>query len=71
MEDRLIPISDAYQHIGFRKSKVYRFIADGKLQALKIGSRTFLKKSEIDRFLNENSTPFGNSVNQPSNQVAA
>ena len=56
---KLIPIGRASDIIGFKRTTLYERIKRGELQAVKVGTRTFLTDREIDRFRRENSKILG------------
>jgi len=52
-EVNAFPLVPAAKYIGISKPTIYRLINRGALQAKKIGGRTVVLRSELDRFLRE------------------
>ena len=50
---RLYTLKEAREFTGLCKSAAYVLIKAGRLQAIKIGGRTLIKGSEIQRFVND------------------
>jgi excisionase family DNA binding protein len=48
-EKEFLSVEDTCQLIGASRWTIYRLIADNKISATKIGSRTIIKRSEIDK----------------------
>jgi len=48
-QKEFLSVEDTCQLIGASRWTIYRLIADNKLTAAKIGSRTIIKRSEIDK----------------------
>jgi excisionase family DNA binding protein len=44
-------IPEAAEAIGIKRARLYQMIAAGMITAHKIGARTVVKRTEIDRFL--------------------
>jgi excisionase family DNA binding protein len=67
---KLLTFEQALPYLGLRKSKIYLEIAAGRLQATKIGRSTFLKESEIVRYIEANAKPLGTgeAIEGASNQ---
>ena len=51
--DRLIPIRAAFALIGVRPTKGYDLVTKRQLAAVRVGARTFVRQSELERFLEE------------------
>jgi excisionase family DNA binding protein len=51
MQKHTYSIPEICQTFGLSRSKVYGLIADGELIALKIGTRTVVSATELDRFI--------------------
>ena len=49
--DRLIPLREAIQLAGMRTTKAYQQIAKGQLAIVHNGRRTFVKASEVQRYI--------------------
>lgn len=49
--DRLIPIRDAFSMIGLGNTKGYGEIAEGRLRVVRNGRRTFVRASEVQRYI--------------------
>ena len=53
-ERRLVPIPDARHYLGgISHETIYRLIRAGQLGVIKVGRRTFVDQSELDRFIDE------------------
>ncbi len=50
--DRLYSLREALVLIGLRTTKAYEEIAAGRLRVVKNGRRTFVRASEIARYIN-------------------
>lgn len=51
--DRLIPIRAAFALIGVRPTKGYDLVAKCQLAAVRLGARSYVRESELNRFLDE------------------
>lgn len=53
--DRLHPISEARRERlgGICQASFYKLVSEGKIRLTKVGRRSFLRESEINRFLEE------------------
>lgn len=49
--DRLLPIRDALPLIGRKPTAAYADIKAGRLKVIKNGRRTFVRASEIERYI--------------------
>lgn len=49
--DRLYPLREALALAGLRPTKGYQEIAAGRLKVVKNGRRTFVRASEIERYI--------------------
>ena len=58
--DRLIPLRDAIAMAGMRVTKAYQEIAAGRLATIKNGRRTFVRSTELQRYID--SLPEASSV---------
>jgi excisionase family DNA binding protein len=47
-------VDEACYATGVRRTKLYDLIKQGRIRSVKIGARTIIPKSEIDRLLNGN-----------------
>ena len=47
----LLTIADACSRYGFSRSRAYRFLAEGELAAVKLGSRTLIDTAKADAFV--------------------
>ena len=59
--DRLpavLSIRDVGAELGISKMTVYRLLQTGQLQRLKIGSRSLIRRVELDRFLDAADTTY-------------
>jgi excisionase family DNA binding protein len=45
-------VDEACYATGIRRTKIYDLIKEGRMRVVKIGARTIIPKSEIDRLLN-------------------
>lgn len=48
--DRLVPLSEARDHLGIGQTKLFKLVKDGDLNAVKLGRRTLIPQSELVRF---------------------
>ena len=51
LPDRLYPLREAFTLAGLRSTKGYAEIAAGRLKVIKNGRRTFVRASEIERYI--------------------
>jgi excisionase family DNA binding protein len=49
--DSLLAIKDAAATIGVCRASLYPIMASGRLSAVKVGARTMIRRSELERFL--------------------
>lgn len=49
--DRLIPAQTAFDMLGIRTTKAYAEVKAGKLKLTRNGRRSFVKASEINRYI--------------------
>ncbi len=49
--DRLHPLREAFALAGLRPTRGYQEIAAGRLKVIKNGRRTFVRASEIERYI--------------------
>lgn len=49
--DRLIPVIEALAMAGMRRTRGYQEIAAGRLAVVRNGSRTFVRASELRRYV--------------------
>jgi hypothetical protein len=49
--DRLIPFAEAMSMAGMRSTKAYQEVAAGRLAVVRNGRRTFVKASELQRYI--------------------
>lgn len=49
--DRLVPILEGFMLIGLGRTKGYSEIAKGRLAVVRNGSRTFVRASELRRYI--------------------
>jgi hypothetical protein len=49
--NRLYPILEAFTLVGLRQTKGYAEIAAGRLKVIRNGRRTFVRASEIERYI--------------------
>ena len=50
-ERLLLRINDASHAIGLGRTKIYALIQSGKLKVVRIGGRTLIERSEIERLI--------------------
>jgi predicted DNA-binding transcriptional regulator AlpA len=50
-DTQMLSIPDVVRESGISRSRIYDAFGDGALQSVKYGRRTFVRKSELDRFL--------------------
>ena len=50
-KDRLLTVSECVTRLGVGRTKLYELLASGRVAAVKIGSRTYVAASEIERFV--------------------
>lgn len=50
-------VLDAAQYLGVSRSQVYRLLADGSLDSLKIGSRRLIRRDAMDALLERSAAP--------------
>ncbi|WP_297734492.1 excisionase family DNA-binding protein [uncultured Maricaulis sp.] len=50
-------VLDAAQYLGVSRSQVYRLLADGSLDSLKIGSRRLIRRDAMDALLERSVAP--------------
>ena len=55
---KLRPLGEAAQILGYSKASLYRFAAEGRIELLRIGDRTFVAEDEVDRFIADEARPF-------------
>lgn len=60
--DKLIPVSESKAYTGLNRTALYERIARGELQAVKVGSRTFISESEIRRFRDHHTKTIGRTI---------
>lgn len=51
--DRLLPRKVAFKLIGVGNTKGYELLGAGKIRAVKLGTRTLIPQSEINRYCRE------------------
>ena len=49
--DRLIPIREAFALMGLRTTRGYAELAAARFQAIRNGRRTFVRASEVQRYI--------------------
>jgi hypothetical protein len=49
--DRLVPVRDGFALLGMKITKGYSEIKDGRLKVIRNGRRTFIKASEVQRYI--------------------
>ncbi len=49
--DRLIPIREAFALAGLRPTRGYDEVAKGRLRVVRNGRRTFVRASEVQRYI--------------------
>ncbi len=61
MQERLYPIREGFTLAGLRPTRGYAEIAAGRLRVVKNGRRTFVRLSEISRYIDALETTGGAS----------
>jgi len=56
---KLLSIEDTAGTLGVSKSAVYNFINGGKLEAIKLGSRTMVRMADLLKFVESRSSYLG------------
>lgn len=51
MEQLAVSINDTAKALGLGRTSIYAMIADGRLEALKLGRRTLVKTASIRRLI--------------------
>jgi hypothetical protein len=51
--DRLIPVCEAFDLAGMRRTKGYGEVAAGRLAIVRNGRRTFVRTSELRRYIDD------------------
>jgi excisionase family DNA binding protein len=51
MEPLAVPINDTAQALGLGRTSIYAMIADGRLEAFKLGRRRLVKTESIRRLI--------------------
>lgn len=54
--DRLIPVADAFAMAGMRRTKGYAEVTAGRLVVIRNGRRTFIRASEVQRYIDSLAT---------------
>jgi hypothetical protein len=49
--DRLIPVAEAFELAGMRRTKGYAEVTAGRLAIVRNGRRTFIRASEVQRYI--------------------
>lgn len=49
--DSLVPISEGFTMVGLRQTKGFEEVKKGRLKVVRNGRRTFLRQSEIERYI--------------------
>jgi hypothetical protein len=55
--DRLIPLREATTMAGMRTTKAYQEIAAGRLVVVRNGRRTFVRMTELQRYIDSLTSP--------------
>jgi excisionase family DNA binding protein len=68
-EDRLFSVKDAAAYLGgLSPYTVHAWLSQGRLNRTKIGSRTMIKASELERFIEASSGGKGPKLPRPERQ---
>ena len=51
VDDELLTVNDVAHHCKVHRAEVYRWMRDGKLHYILVGTRRRVKMSELERFL--------------------
>lgn len=54
--DRLIPVREAFALSGLRLTRGYQEVANGRLRIVRNGRRSFIRASEVQRYIDALST---------------
>ena len=54
--DHLLDVREVARRLGICRASLYNRLKADELQAIKIGSRTLFRTSEIDRYINDQPT---------------
>jgi len=49
----LNPIADTCHRLGIKRTKLYQLISDQKIRPIKIGKRTLIPESELQRYVDD------------------
>ena len=49
--EKLVSIADAQKQLSLGKTYVYQLLAEGKIPAVKIGKRTCIRSSDLNKFI--------------------
>ena len=55
LEKRLFTDREAGDYLGFCRSQIWNLMKAGQLASIKLGNSRRIEKSELDRFISENS----------------
>ena len=50
-----VTLYEAADYLGFSRASIWKFIKDGTLKSIKLGSSRRIELAELDRFINDNS----------------
>ena len=65
MSDQLAyPVPDAAKQLGISRSRMYVLRDEGAIEFTRIGGRVVVKRSELERFLNEQPVTSGRAGDQ-------
>lgn len=62
--DRLIPVLEAFEFAGMKRTRGYAQIKAGRLVVIKNGRRTFVRSSELRRFIDDLEKPASPRANR-------
>jgi hypothetical protein len=68
--DRLVPVLEAFAAAGFRSTAGYAAIADGRLVATRNGRRTFIRSSDLQKFIDSLPRSASNPAGPPASRAA-
>lgn len=60
--DRLYPIREGFTLVGLRPTRGYSEIAAGRLTVIRNGRRTYVRASEIERYISALEAPGGSNA---------
>lgn len=71
MSSRLLSIDDFVQRVPLGRTRVYEMLGSGELTAKKIGRRTFIPETEVDRLIEAAPSATIRTVRRPKRNRAS